>query len=181
MRFWLAHAADFAAAGWSFGQEIVWKKHNGSGFLTDRFRRVHEFALHWYRGSWGGLYLDPQTTNDATKRTLRRKRRPTHMGRIEEAAYASEDGGPRLMRSVIEARSEHGRALHPTQKPLAVVGPLIAYSVPPGGLVLDPFMGSGSTLRAAKDTGRRAIGIELDERYCEAAATRMGQEVLPMA
>jgi site-specific DNA-methyltransferase (adenine-specific) len=67
---------------------------------------------------------------------------------------------------------------HPTQKPVALMRFLIDKSTLPGELVLDPFMGSGTTLRAAKDLGRRAIGIEIEERYCEIAANRLRQEVL---
>jgi DNA modification methylase len=67
---------------------------------------------------------------------------------------------------------------HPCQKPVRLLRYLIEKATEPNELVLDPFMGSGSTLRAAKDAGRRAIGIETEERYCEIAAKRMAQAVL---
>jgi site-specific DNA-methyltransferase (adenine-specific) len=69
---------------------------------------------------------------------------------------------------------------HPTQKPLEVVSHWMQIHSNPGDLILDPFMGSGTTLRAAKDLGRRAIGIEIEERYCEIAAKRMAQAVMPL-
>lgn len=70
---------------------------------------------------------------------------------------------------------------HPAEKPVPLLSRLIQTSgVAPDAVILDPFMGSGSTLRAAADLGYRAIGIEIEERYCEIAARRLEQQVLPL-
>ena len=67
---------------------------------------------------------------------------------------------------------------HPCQMPLAVMKRIIA--ITDADTILDPFMGSGTTLRAAKDLGRKSIGIEVEEKYCEIAARRLRQEVLSL-
>lgn len=66
--------------------------------------------------------------------------------------------------------------VHPTEKPVGLMTWCLGF-LPPG-LVLDPFCGAGSTLLAARELGRRAIGIEIEERYCEIAAKRLAQGVL---
>jgi site-specific DNA-methyltransferase (adenine-specific) len=69
---------------------------------------------------------------------------------------------------------------HPTQKPEAIIKSWVALFSNAGDLVVDPFMGSGTTIACAKRLNRRAIGIELDEKYCEIAAKRLQQGALPL-
>lgn len=69
---------------------------------------------------------------------------------------------------------------HPTPKPERLIKFFMQIHSKPGDLVLDPFMGAGSTLRAAKDLGRRCIGIEIDEYWCQVAAKRMSQIPMPL-
>ena len=69
---------------------------------------------------------------------------------------------------------------HLTEKPLALLRELVSLFTDPGDLILDPFGGSGTTARAAKDLGRRCILIEQEEKWCEVAAKRLSQEVMPL-
>jgi len=94
-----------------------------------------------------------------------------------EVCWTTFRWAPRIFR--YRAVCVDGGKVHPTQKPEALMRWCLERPGVPGGAVLDPFMGSGTTLRAAKDLGRRAIGIEIEERYCEIAAKRLAQEVLP--
>ena len=178
MRMFLDRRADFS--DWRLSQDVVWEKHNGSNLAADRFSRVHEHAHHWYQGAWADIHHDTPTTPDSTARTVRKKAKPAQwMGATGPSVYTSEDGGPRLMRSVLFAPSLHGQnPINETQKPTALLEHLITYGTPPGGTVLDLFAGSCSTLEAAKRTRRRAIGFEIRENQCEQAALRLAQDVL---
>lgn len=177
-RMFLEHRDEFA--GWKLSHDVVWEKHNGSGLFNDRFRRVHELALHWYRDDalWGDVFKAPQFVNDARAKVVRKKARPKQwIGATGDAVYRSEDGGPRLMRSVLPVRSEHGRALHPTQKPLGIVEPLLRYACPPGGTVLDPFAGSGTTGVAAAQCGMQSILIEGNAGFVDVIRDRLSSDL----
>lgn len=173
MRFLAPLFAELEELGFKYSQDIVWEKQNGTGFHNDRFRRVHEHAVLFYRGAWADVYRATQYTMDATAKTVRRKTRPTHTGHINTGHYVSEDGGPRLMRSVLQIRNEHGRAIHPTQKPVELLRPLVRYSMPPGGIVIDPFMGSGSTGVATIQEGGTFVGIEDKPATYQTAVARL--------
>lgn len=93
-----------------------------------------------------------------------------------EQAYLLAKGAPSLPEFPVSdvLDWEHtGNRLHPTQKPISALQPLIGALCPPGGLLLDPFCGSGSTLVAARHAGRSYLGIELDPRHVETASLRL--------
>lgn len=179
MRMFLDRRGEFA--DWKLSQDVVWEKHIGSGFARDRFMRVHEHVLHWYRGSWATGYRQvprQPAQFDAKGRTTsaRQDDRAAHTGRIAATPYV--DDGMRLARSVQRIRSLRGRAIHSAEKPVDLLRLLIEYACPPGGLVLDPFAGSGSTADAARQLGRRTVLIEVDEQSCAKIAGRLAQGVL---
>lgn len=182
MRMFLDRGREFA--DWKLSQDVVWEKHNGSSRAADRFRRVHEHALHWYRGKWADVHHEAQRTVTGVDPRSRVAASPDvrspHLGTYRSHTSWT-DNGTRLLKSVLQVRSMHHGAVHPTEKPVELLDPLIRYACPEGGLVVDPFAGSGSTLDAARQAGRRAIGIERHEPYAEAAARRLSALVLGVA
>lgn len=131
-----------------------------------------------FLGAWKAVGFRPVSHLAFVKRQwgFGRFTRGTH-----ETAFLLAKGRPpkpgAAVSDVIDWQRE-AATFHPNQKPVACLTPLLTAFCPEGGLVLDPFMGGGSTLRAAKDVGLLATGIEIERAYCETAIRRLSQGVL---
>jgi DNA modification methylase len=176
---------------WDGTHEAI--KGDGSAeWLEPSFREVHRLMkpdtlcvsfYGWpqadlFLGIWKALGFRPVSHLAFVKRVwgLGRFTRSQH-----ETAYLLAKGHPSFPGAAVSDTVEWERereAFHPNQKPVAALLPLLTSYTAEGQVVLDPFMGSGSTLRAAKESACRAIGVEIEERYCELAARRMEQGVL---
>jgi site-specific DNA-methyltransferase (adenine-specific) len=140
---------------------------------------VHELAAQFYPAdvAWSHVYRCVQMVPGEKRPSARVRARGTlqHRGKIGAGGY--EFGPQRMMRSVIWARSCHGRAANPTQKPEAILAPFVRYSCPPGGVVLDPFCGSGSTGLACQLAGVDFVGIEIRPDEAVMARRRLAGDV----
>jgi site-specific DNA-methyltransferase (adenine-specific) len=150
--------------------EIIWDRRVPSmGGSTRSFTSVHDtiglFALQ------KGYYFDLDSVRiPYDPETKKARSRSIFVGsKWLEVGY-----NPKDLWSVSRLHREHPeREDHPTQKPLEIVERMVKASCPPGGLVLDPFMGTGTTAVAARRNGRRFVGFELNPDYCAAIERRL--------
>lgn len=145
------------------------------GKFGGRFAPSHELLLHFNR-DWIALRKTiPVKTENIGKRGGSSGRLGNRSCGVDRGKFSICGDSMKIADSVVRVRRKVGDGGHPAVFPLKLATHCIA---PFPGSVIDPFMGSGTTLRAAKDLGRKAIGIEIEERYCEIAARRLAQEVL---
>ncbi len=166
-----------------FRHEWIWVKNRGSNFANTGRQpfKEHETVLVFSDGKWT---YNQQMQKRSGAGADRVKYRVAFHSKSEnyrefEGRDATQSPKERVPSSVQYFNTETSGE-HPTQKPLVLFIYLTQTYSNEGETILDPFMGSGTTLRAAKDLGRKAIGIEIEERYCEIAAKRMSQTVMPL-
>jgi len=162
-----------------FRYEWVWEKSGGTGFLDANRKplRCHENIMVF---ATGNTTYNPQKRQGISNHT----RIPAAYGLTSSLYRGSYDSPPadvsgmKYPRSVMKfPKHPANETLHPTQKPVALMDYLVKTYTNAGDTVLDFSMGSGTTLVAAKHLGRRAIGIEISEKYIEIAIKRLQQEV----
>ncbi len=164
-----------------FRHEWVWIKNRGSNFgnTVREPMKEHESVLVFSEGKWTYHPQMQQRTGGGLERVkypVKSGSPSTNYRQFTERIL--DCGDLRVPSSWQKFNTEVG--WHPTQKPVALFAYLMATYSNLGDTILDPFMGSGTTGIAAKKLGRRAIGIEIELKYCEIAAKRMAQSVMPL-
>ena len=176
----------------------VWP--NASPLLegSDRPHELLDESAKWWTGKRVAIHMgcnsDPSILSAVWRRGFEFFRvvwleyaQPHYLGRLlygADVAYLfgvppqARDGFQVIPGKMMDTSGSGKEAEHPTPRKLSHVKWLVSRWSERDDLIVDPFVGSGTTLQAAKETGRRAIGIEIEERYCEIAAKRLAQEVL---
>jgi site-specific DNA-methyltransferase (adenine-specific) len=153
-----------------YKHEWIWEKPNGQGQVKYGPNRVHENIVVFARSS---IQYTPQMTQGKpyTWNSVRTKSKDYPNWQQDKVI---ENTGTRYPRSVQKFKQQRG--LHPTQKPVELFEMLVRTYTKPNQMVLDPYMGSGTTGVACVRTGRNFIGVELDADYYATANTRLTQQ-----
>lgn len=179
IEYWRPLLNAARAAGWHHFGWYSWDQGDGlPGDWNGRLAPSHEFIFHFNKAARAvNKIVKCRRAGDVTCRTGLRQKDGSisgwSHGTVQE--YKIPDSTLRITRQMARNGFE---AEHPAVFPLELPCFIIRAFSDECELVLDPFMGSGTTLRAAKDLGRRVIGIEIEEKYCEIAAKRLVQKVL---
>lgn len=154
-------------AGTTCRDEMLELWGNGPALVFGRWDcprpRAARMLLTWDKGDWPGMGDLALPWGPSTEEIY-----------VLGGGFQGKRGG-----SVLRVNRLTGNTLHPNEKPIGLLSQLIQKC--PLGTVADTFIGSGATLEAAKLLGRKCIGVEIEERYCEIAARRLAQEVLAFA
>ncbi len=158
--------------------EIIWDRRVPSmGGSTRSFTSVHDTIGFFVNGK--GYYFDLDSVRipyDAE--TKKARSRSIFVG----AKWLEIGYNPKDLWSVSRLHKIHPeRADHPTQKPLEIIERMVKVGCPPGGIILDPFMGSGTTAVAARRWGRNFVGFELNAEYCDIIASRLASHEAHLA
>ena len=155
-----------------FRYEWIWEKTQGTGHLNAKKMplKAHENILVFYRKL---PTYNPQMRTGFTPYRCKSGRGSSNYG--DQNSVTTISAGERYPVDVLPFGSDRG--LHPTQKPLALIEYIVQTYSNAGDVVLDPFMGSGTTAVACLNTGRNFIGFELDEKYHAIAQQRIADTV----
>lgn len=161
-----------------FRYSLVWEKSKAGGFLNAKRMPLqsHEDIVIFYNKL--PTYNPQMQDGKPYKKKAITNGDEGCYGKFNREGVTKVNEGSRYPRSVLRFANPNNNSLHPTQKPVALMEYLIRTYTNPGELVLDFTFGSGTTLVAAKNTGRRYIGIEISEAYCKIAEERLAQSVL---
>ena len=174
-------ALALQADGWYLRQDIIWHKPNPMPeSVTDRCTKAHEYVFLLAKSQ--RYYYDAEAISEAATNRECGNTQPTKAGRTGQERHRTaanlhsiEARESRNRRSVWTVCTKPYSGAHFAVMPPDLVKPCILAGCPEGGVVLDPFMGSGTVAAVAQDAGRRAIGIELNPEYCKLIAKRFKQ------
>lgn len=185
----MRHALHFKSMGVNLHDTMIWNKGSCRFPEVNRYYPTWEYMFVFSKGKpktaqliedRKNIYHESKVARQSQIRTKDGRMVENSANRIDPNRKIKEIGVRFNVWTDAVASSTDERTGHPAMFPESLVKDHIRTWSNPNDLILDPFMGSGTTLRAAKDLGRKAIGIEIEERYCEIAAKRMAQEVLAL-